>query len=96
MLIKNNINFSEGTTWTIDAPYRETTKEINKYKKEGIATVEMEAAALFAVTRYRKLKSAAIFSISDVLGEKWEPKFNTKEHKVDIMAIIKAIVNNTI
>jgi len=32
-----------GTSWTIDAPYRETVAEAKKYQKEGVTTVEMEA-----------------------------------------------------
>lgn len=38
----------EGTTWTTDAPYRETADAIEARKGEGIAAVEMEAAALYA------------------------------------------------
>lgn len=37
------IAFSEGTTWTTDAPYRETKKEIMHYAKHGISTVTAEA-----------------------------------------------------
>lgn len=35
-----------GTSWTIDAPFRETVAEAKQYQKEGVATVEMEASAL--------------------------------------------------
>lgn len=69
------INFTVGSTWTIDAPYRETKKEVEHYAKEGISTVEMEASALFAVAKYRKVKISSAFVVSDVLGKKWEPKF---------------------
>ena len=80
-LKKLKINYEKSPTWTIDAPYRETKAEIKKYKKKGISTVEMEASALFAVAKLRKVKIASAFVVSDVLGEKWEPKFhhiNTK------------------
>ena len=43
----------QGTSWTIDAPYRETVAEIRRYRQEGVATVDMEASALFAVAAYR-------------------------------------------
>ena len=39
---------------TIDAPYRETVAEARRYRRQGVLTVEMEAAALFAVGRYGK------------------------------------------
>jgi uridine phosphorylase len=78
-LIKNNVSFLKAASWTIDAPYRETKAEIQKYRKEGIATVEMEASALFVVAQVRKVKIASAFVISDILNDdKWEPQFDAK------------------
>ncbi|MEK7655485.1 MAG: nucleoside phosphorylase, partial [Patescibacteria group bacterium] len=78
-LQKNRIQFHKAPSWTIDAPYRETKAEIQKYKKQGVATVEMESSALFTVARVRKVKIAAAFVVSDVLGdEKWDPQFDAK------------------
>jgi uridine phosphorylase len=67
---KQELGYNVGSTWTIDAPYRETLKEIRKYSKEGIKTVEMEASALFAVAKIRKAKVASAFVVSDTLFEK--------------------------
>lgn len=75
-LRKVGVDFRTATTWTIDAPYRETKAEIETYKREGVATVEMEASALYAVAKLRKVKIASVFAVSDVLGKKWEPKFH--------------------
>lgn len=83
ILSKENITFSEGATWTIDTPYRETKAEIEHYNKKGIATVEMEASALFAVAQFRKVKIASVFVVSDLLGKKWIPKF----HRFDVRKI---------
>jgi uridine phosphorylase len=78
-LLKNKIGFQKAASWTIDAPYRETKAEIQKYKKQGVATVEMESSALFTVARVRKVKIAAAFVVSDILGdEKWDPQFDAK------------------
>lgn len=38
-----------GTSWTTDAPFRETEAMIARCRNVGIATVEMEAAALYAL-----------------------------------------------
>jgi uridine phosphorylase len=66
------IDFHSGPTWTIDAPYMETVEEVKRYSREGITTVEMEAAALFAVAKKRKVKAAALFVVSDILNvEGW-------------------------
>ncbi|MEK6899036.1 MAG: nucleoside phosphorylase [Nanoarchaeota archaeon] len=80
-VLKNKrINFERGATWTIDAPYRETKAEVKRYANEGIATVEMEASALFAVAGYRKVKIASAFVVSDLLGKEWQPNF----HRFDV------------
>jgi uridine phosphorylase len=86
------INYKINPTWTIDAPYRETKREIFHYKKMGIKTVEMEAAALFAVAKIRKVKIASLFAVSDVLGEKWDPLF----HKMDLKRILNRLVDASI
>jgi len=75
-LQKSGLAFETGTTWTIDAPYRETKAEVARYVKEGVKTVEMEASALFSVAKYRSVKIASAFVVSDLLGEKWLPKFH--------------------
>ena len=60
-----------GLAWTIDAPYRETVAEARSYQAEGVVCVEMEAAALFSVGRYRGVDVAAAFVISDhLLGQR--------------------------
>lgn len=71
----SGIAYQKGATWTIDAPYRETKAEVEHYRKRGIATVEMEASALFAVAEVRKVKLASVFVVSDILGNEWKPKF---------------------
>lgn len=77
---KEGVKYFSGATWTIDAPYRETKAEVEAYSKKGIFTVEMEASALFAVAKYRKVKIASAFVVSDLLGKTWLPKF----HRFDV------------
>lgn len=65
-----------GPTWTTDAPHRETAAEVERYRAEGVLTVDMEAAGVFAVAEYRGLQAAAAFTVSDVLDpDGWEPAF---------------------
>jgi uridine phosphorylase len=91
---KNGLKYVKGATWTIDAPFRETIDEVRKYQKEGVLTVEMEAAAVFAVAQYRKVKAGAIFTISDYLGElEWKPKYHlTEKHLEKLFQIAKDIL----
>lgn len=91
-LTERGIEFKEAATWTIDAPYRETKAEIEQYRKEGVATVEMEASALFAIAKLRKVKIASAFVVSDVLGEVWVPKF----HKLNVNKELDKMVDASI
>ncbi|MDZ7605364.1 MAG: nucleoside phosphorylase [Cyclobacteriaceae bacterium] len=44
----DNCPWFHATSWTTDAPYRETEKAISAMKKERVTCVEMEAAGLYA------------------------------------------------
>lgn len=69
-----------GPTWTTDAPYRETVAEIAHFRSEGVLTVDMEAAALFAVASVCGVSAAAAFSVSDILdGARWQPSFTAAD-----------------
>jgi uridine phosphorylase len=75
-LARRQLSFVRGSTWTIDSPYRETIEEVRHYRSTGVVTVEMEAAALFAVAAVRGVQAACVFVLSDLLGEtEWTPDF---------------------
>ncbi|MDQ1385884.1 MAG: uridine phosphorylase [Actinomycetota bacterium] len=57
--------FVEGSTWTSPTPNRSTAREIADYRAEGILTVEMEAAALFAVGEALDVEVASAVVVSD-------------------------------
>lgn len=61
---------------------RETKAEVKKYREGGVQTVDMEAAALFVVAKYRKVKMAAAFFASDVLGDEWEHIYKDEQSVV--------------
>lgn len=83
-----------GTSWTIDAPYRETVAEARQYQKEGVHTVEMEASALFAVAKYRNVDIGALFTISDSLAElEWDPQFHRRKLRKKLKIIYKVALD---
>jgi len=93
-LDKLSIPYIVGSSWTIDAPYRETVAEARKYQKEGVLTVEMEASALFAIAEYRKIKLGALFTISDSLADlEWSPDFHSKQTREGLENLYKVAVN---
>ena len=62
-------------TWTTDGVYRETSDRVNLRREEGCLSVEMEAASLFAVAQFRKVRLAQIlYGGDDVAGEEWDKR----------------------
>lgn len=93
-LDKMGKTFVTGTSWTTDAVYRETIAEIKHYQEEGVATVEMEASALFAVAQYRNVQMGAILTISDNLAElEWKPGFHMEETKEGLETLYKVALD---
>lgn len=74
-LRRMNIPFREGKTWTTDAIYRETEDKIKKRLEEGCLTVEMEAAAFFAVSQVYGLPLAQLlYAGDDLSGDTWDTR----------------------
>ncbi len=65
---KYRIDYIKAKTWTTDSFYRETEKKIELRKSEGCVTVEMEAAAFFAVAKFRNVKLGQILYGGDDLS----------------------------
>ena len=87
------LTFRTGTSWTIDAPYRETVAEARHYQAEGVLCVEMEAAALFAVAQVRGLSLATAFVISDSLADLvWTPRFHDPAVEAGLVDLYQAAV----
>ena len=57
-----------GTTWTTDAPFRETEKAIACCQLEGILGVEMEAAALYAFAEAKGQQVICFAHITNQMG----------------------------
>jgi uridine phosphorylase len=53
-LRSHGINVHAGSSWTTDAPFRETAAAIEAMRDEGLEAVEMEAAALYAFASARR------------------------------------------
>ncbi len=62
-------------TWTTDAIYRETPEKIRRRTAEGCLTVEMEAAAFFAVAQFRAVPFGQIlYGGDDLSGTEWDSR----------------------
>jgi uridine phosphorylase len=75
VLNENHHDYVRGKTWTTDAVYRETRQRLNRRRREGCVVVDMEAAAFFAVARFRRVECAQILYGGDSLaGRRWDPR----------------------
>lgn len=71
-LAERGIPWTIGTTWTTDAPFRETPARINTRRRQGCVTVEMETAAFLAVARFRDVRFCQyLYAADDLSGPTW-------------------------
>ncbi|MBD3366645.1 MAG: hypothetical protein GF405_00555 [Candidatus Eisenbacteria bacterium] len=72
-LEEQGVDHVTAKTWTTDAIYRETPERIRRRREEGCLTVEMEAAAFFAVAAFREVTLGQIlYGGDDVSGDEWD------------------------
>jgi len=64
-----------GVNWSTDAIFRELKRKVLYFRKQGVLSVEMEAAALFAAGAFRGVEVAMLLVISDELFRPWAPAF---------------------
>jgi uridine phosphorylase len=82
-----------GSTWTTDAPYRETATAIRHAEQLGVVAVEMEAAALYAyaITRGRAVICVAhVTNTMAIEGDDFEKGEADGAH--DALEVVGAIV----
>jgi uridine phosphorylase len=78
-LIERGFSYVKAKTWTTDAIYRETAARIIARRAEGCVTVEMEAAAFFAVAQFRGICfGQMLYSGDDLSGAAWDSRHWTR------------------
>jgi uridine phosphorylase len=71
-LVNAALPIRRGSSWTTDAPFRETEKLIAARRKEGIIAVEMEAAALLAMGTSLKKPVVCLAHITNSMATRKE------------------------
>lgn len=75
VLKAHQVDYLFSKTWTTDALYRETPAKVQLRRAEGCLTVEMEAAAFFAVAQFRGVQFAQLLYGGDDLGSsEWDDR----------------------
>lgn len=71
-----------GRSWTTDAIYRETRDRVARRVAQQCVVVEMEAAALFSLARYRDVALGQVLMAGDTLAEEtWDDRGWTSERE---------------
>ena len=83
VLSERGLPFVEGRTWTTDGYFRETPGKIAARRDEGCITVDMEAASIASVARFRGVPLAQLlYAGDDLSGETWDHRSWTTQHEV--------------
>ena len=74
-LERHHVPHVTGKTWTTDGLYRETRDKVERRVAEGCLTVEMEAAAFFAVAAFRGVSfGQLLYAGDDLSGDAWDQR----------------------
>jgi purine-nucleoside phosphorylase len=82
-----------GSTWTTDAPFRETADAIEAARSKGVLAVEMEAAALYVFAQAAHKQVLCLAHVTNTMGQT-EQDFEKGEADgtEDAMRVLEAIV----
>ena len=84
ILSECGVSHTQGKTWTTDAFYRETPEKVQRRRAQGCVCVEMEAAAVAALARFRGKDAFIFFYAGDSLdNDTWDPRSLSAHDKVE-------------
>ena len=79
-----NVSYVQCKVWTTDGVYRETIDKMNKRKKEGCITVDMECSSMAAWAQFREAKLLHFFYAADKLSEEgWDERSLSNHANLD-------------
>jgi len=86
--------FFEATSWTTDAPYRETPSAIQNMKELSVACVEMEASALYALAQVKEYNIICFAHLTNSMAQKEGDFEKGKEFgSVDTLNLVTYVLN---
>lgn len=82
-----------GSSWTTDAPFRETADAIEAARSKGVLAVEMEAAALYSFARVSGAQVLCLAHVTNTMGQR-EQDFEKGEADgtADALQVLEAIL----
>ncbi|MBI3243717.1 MAG: nucleoside phosphorylase [Chloroflexi bacterium] len=93
-LDEREARYTLGSTWTTDAPFRELRRVALAHQQAGVSTVEMEAAALFAVAQATNTSALAAFVVADTLANgRWQMAGDHKKMERGLQVLFDAVLD---
>ena len=83
IFLKRNIPYNLTKTWTTDAFFRETHHRRTMRLDEGCTVVEMEAAAFYAVAKFRGVQAVQILTTGELVGLEGRENSTNWDHLLD-------------
>jgi len=95
-LRSKGLNAVVGSSWTTDAPFRETAEAIAAARAREVLAVEMEAAALYAFAQCNKRKVLCLAHVTNTMAQT-EQDFEKGEAEgtVDALRVLDAIISSS-
>jgi uridine phosphorylase len=92
-LRKKGLHAVVGSSWTTDAPFRETAEAIDAARSRGVLAVEMEAAALYTFAHAAGRKVLCLAHVTNTMGQT-EQDFEKGDAAgtADALRVLEAIV----
>jgi uridine phosphorylase len=86
-----------GSSWTTDAPFRETAQAIDAARSKGVLAVEMEAAALYSLARAAKVKVLCLAHVTNTMGQTGEDfEKGEADGTADALQVLEAVIDGII
>ena len=84
-----------GSSWTTDAPFRETAEAIKAARDKGILAVEMEAAALYTFANAAGARVLCLAHVTNTMGQSGDDfEKGEAEGTEDALAVLDKIVGS--
>jgi uridine phosphorylase len=81
-----------GSTWTTDAPFRETARDIARHRAAGVLGVEMEAAALYAFAQATGHDVLCLAHLTNELGSAGDFEKGAADGAEDALRVLEAVL----
>jgi uridine phosphorylase len=90
-----NLHAVVGSSWTTDAPFRETAQAIEDARSKGVLAVEMEAAALYTFANSIGVQVLCLAYVTNTMGQT-EQDFEKgdADGTADALRVLEAIVRS--